>query len=173
MTSIGSTLSSMQTTTLEVWNLFLVIKFNNCSKGNLLSTIIVPCFFPSTCNQKRTGPQKPNSPKRTAGRTLDRSTPYSPTHIHWYSPRPQTITSLSADPSAIWQTHRDIARPSTHLSQSPFTETHHKNSCISFTTCTCFESSSSFLQHKNNKSDRFGNSRLLSTSSIFLQHEPS
>ncbi len=80
-------------------------------------------------------------------------------HIHWYSPKPQTLDHRlpicwsecnSTDPTRLYWTQH------THLSRSPLTQTHHKNSCISFTICTYSESSGSFLQHKTTKSDRSG-----------------
>jgi hypothetical protein len=79
----------------------------------------------------------------------------------------------TADLTVIRQTHQGIARLGTHLSQDLLTQTHHQNVCISFTICTYSESSSSFLQHKNDNSDRSGSSRLPPTSSTLLQHEPS
>ncbi len=79
----------------------------------------------------------------------------------------------TADLTVIRQIHQYTTRLSTHLSQDLLTQTHHQNACISFTICTRFESSSRFLQHKNDNSDRSGSSCPSPTSYTFLQHEPS
>ncbi len=80
----------------------------------------------------------------------------------------------TVDLTAIRQTHRDTARLSTHLSQDPFTQTHHQNACISFTICTCSESSSSFLlTPKITTPIVLGVLVSSPTSSTLLQHEPS
>ncbi len=79
----------------------------------------------------------------------------------------------TADLTAIRQTHQHTARLSTHLSQDLLTQTHHQNACISFTIYTRSESSSRFLQQKNDNSDHSGSSCPFPTSSTLLQHKPS
>ncbi len=101
--------------------------------------------FARTTVTKKDGPTESHSPNALPAPEPWTAQPFT-VRLAFMGTHPTLNYRLSnADLTAIRQTHRDTVRLSTHFSQDLFTHTHHQNTCISFTICTCSKSSSSFL----------------------------